>query len=179
MLKSKDDDEKVAKEGENKKKEKHKENPESRKKEENILKQKKTEIKAKGPFKNIFKDAPGAAKAVVAAPLKLGEDKDWAKMKEILNEIKKKTDKINNSRNEAMDKCGFCFTEDFDLLRCGSCKVFTYCSEKCARQNKRIHEKECREAQREGVWNTALKSTRALMPPVKLREEDGTLGAKK
>ena len=50
----------------------------------------------------------------------------------------------------------------------------TYCSEKCARQNKRIHEKECREAQREGDWNTALMRTRALMPPVNLWKDQGT-----
>ena len=48
-------------------------------------------------------------------------------------------------------------------------QVFTYCSEKCARQNSRIHEKECREAQREGAWNTALVKIRARCPTVTFR----------
>ena len=50
----------------------------------------------------------------------------------------------------------------------------TYCSEKCARQNKRIHEKECREAQRETAWNTALMGVRARMKPVDLWGDQGT-----
>ena len=169
MLKSKDD-EKIAREVEKKEKQKEKlEETKIRNKERKVLKS-----KAEEPTRNIFKDNLVGAKAVDAAPLKLGEDKDWGKMKKLLEEIKTKAYKINAATDEAMDKCGFCFTEDFDLLRCGSCKIFTYCSEKCARQNKRIHEKECREAQREGIWNTALMTTRALMPPVKLWEDSGT-----
>ena len=131
----------------------------------------KPQSEAKGPFRNIFKDPPNASDA--AAPFTLGEDKDWPKMKKILDELKRQVDEAEAATEESMDKCGFCFAEDFDLLRCGRCKVQTYCSEKCARQNRRIHEQECREAQRESDWNRALVAIRARIPPVDLWGERG------
>ena len=96
-------------------------------------------------------------------------------MKKILDELKRQVDEEAEAatEEESMDKCGFCFAEDFDLLRCGRCKVQTYCSEKCAMQNRRIHEQECREAQRESDWNRALVAIRARIPPVDLWGERG------
>ena len=118
-----------------------------------------------------------AASAPAPDPLKLGDDKDWAKMRKLLDALKVKCDEMSESRVEAMDKCAFCFKEDFDMLRCARCGVFSYCSKKCARQNARNHDKECREARNESVWNTALKKARACTAPVVLGFESSGAAA--
>ena len=109
-----------------------------------------------------------------SGPMKLGDDKEWAKMQKILDELKAKSDEMaaESEGEETMDKCGFCFKEDFDMMRCGRCGVYTYCSEKCARQNLRNHDKECREARNDSDWNRALREVRSRIGPVVLREPE-------
>ena len=112
--------------------------------------------------------------------MKLGDDKDWEKIRKVLDEIKAKADEMaakSSEVEETMDKCGFCFKEDFDMMRCGRCGMFTYCSEKCARQNARNHDAECREARKESDWNRALREVRSRIGPVVLREPEAKAGA--
>ena len=113
------------------------------------------------------------ARAPAPDPLKLGDDKDWAKMRKILDAVKVKCDEMSEcgDREEVMDKCAFCFKEEFDMPRCARCGVFSYCSKTCARKNARNHDKECREARNESVWNTILKKARACTAPVMLGTE--------
>merc|ERR1712037_881635 len=104
--------------------------------------------------------AKEAAQKEPSGPVKLRDDKDWEKIRKVLDEMKARADEMAKHEAEAedtLDKCGFCFKEDFDMMRCGRCGVFAYCSEKCARQNARNHDKECREARSESVWNRALR----------------------
>ena len=137
----------------------------------NRRKERKKKQKPEVKHQNTEGAAKEAAPAQPSRPMKLGDDKDWATIRKLLEKIKAKSDEMakSNEGEDAMDKCGFCFEEDFDMMRCGRCGVFSYCSDKCARQNARNHDKECREARSESAWNTALRKTRARMGPVVLK----------
>jgi hypothetical protein len=150
---------------------------------------KKKRKKNKGKLAAKKSPAPEVAKPKVAeepptppaaTPLTFGDDPNWSQMLDILSALEKKTKSPSSSaepaatgaayEEEPMDKCGFCFLDDFDLPRCGRCGVFNYCSEKCLQQDERNHEKDCKEAQRDEEWNEILRKTKQEAGPVTLSD---------
>ena len=108
----------------------------------------------------------------IKLPKYFKEDPDWQKMLGILNSINSE-EAVATPVETDMDKCGFCFKEDFDLLRCSRCKVATYCTEKCGQKDARNHEKECREAQNASWFQKAVWKARQSAEPVVLKGEAG------
>ena len=138
-------------------------------------KKKKKKLKVK-PQKTENK-AKEAAVSQPSGPVLIGDDPDWEKVNRVWEELRAQCDEMSEEE-DVLDKCAFCFKEDFDMPRCGRCKVFAYCDEKCARQNARNHERECREAREDSKWNRALRELRSQIGPVVLRPEAGNDGAK-
>ena len=138
-------------------------------------KKKKKKPKVK-PLKTENK-AKEAAVSQPSGPVLIGDDPDWEKIKRVWEELKAQCDEMSEEE-DVLDKCAFCSKEDFDMPRCGRCKVFAYCDEKCARQNARNHERECEEAREDSLWNRALRELRSQIGPVVLRPEAGDDGAK-
>ena len=73
----------------------------------------------------------------------------WDSMLITLDEIDEKVKKEKETSElrdgSKLDVCHKCHLEDFDMSVCGHCTSVTYCTEKCLKEDKINHEKECKE----------------------------------